>query len=271
MSINKICTPFFLYVHTHTHTCSINMCRLSCPCRLWLLLFFGFNLLFFVAKVRTNCIGSQIGPFFPPSKRYRSWISSPACCVAPGVSWFQNAMGDEICVGDSLLAKGAWIAHRLYKHCFLPDQGARLKKTAAISPGTSLKHVEARKAFEWAQHVGHQKKFFTLAACRKGVELFLLKEKVEVSYVGLPQSMWVESQAKVITWASLRFLSYHQSKLMADWSDACIDNQDSETSPFHVNSWQFTSSSSWQFMSIHGKQFIATHVNSWRCMPCNSS
>ena len=133
--------------------------------------------------------------------------------------------------GAALLAKGAFIADALYRHCFLPDEGVRMKRTASISPGTSLKHVEARKAFQWAANiddVGGGKKFFTLAACRKGVKLLLEKPDVVVPFVGLPQNLWVESQAKLVmklaqrarknSAASLRFWAYHQSKLM-DWED----------------------------------------------------
>lgn len=128
--------------------------------------------------------------------------------------------------GANLLEKGAFIADSIYRHCFLPDSGARLKRTAAISPGTSLKVVAARKAFKWAAKVGGGKKFFTLAACRKGVQLFLEKPHVEVSFTGLPRHLWVESQAKVImrlaqrsrinSSAIFRFRGYKQSKLM-DW------------------------------------------------------
>ena len=130
--------------------------------------------------------------------------------------------------GAALLAKGAFIADALYRHCFLPDEGVRMRRTASIAPGTSLKHVAARKAFRWAANVGGGKKFFTLAACRKGVQLLLEKPDVVVPFVGLPQNLWVESQAKLVmklaqrarknSGASLRFWAYHQSKLM-DWDD----------------------------------------------------
>lgn len=130
--------------------------------------------------------------------------------------------------GAALLAKGAYIADALYRHCFLPDEGVRMRRTASVSPGTSLKHSAARKAFQWAADVGGGKFFFTLAACRKGVQLLLKKPDVVVPFVGLPQNLWVESQAKMVmklaqrarknSGASLRFWAYHQSKLM-DWED----------------------------------------------------
>ena len=56
--------------------------------------------------------------------------------------------------GAALLAKGAYIADALYRHCFLPDEGVRMRRTASVSPGTSLKHSAARKAFQWAADVG---------------------------------------------------------------------------------------------------------------------
>ena len=76
--------------------------------------------------------------------------------------------------GCALHLKGLFIADALYRHCVLPDGGERLKKTGAISPATSLKHVAARKTFAWAGHVGEGNFFFTLAACRRGVQLFWL-------------------------------------------------------------------------------------------------
>ena len=130
--------------------------------------------------------------------------------------------------GSALHLKGLFIADALYRHCVLPDGGERLKKTGAISPATSLKHVAARKAFAWAGHVGEGKKKFTLAACRRGVQLLFDKPDVVIPLVGLPHHLWVESQAKTVMrlaqrarkncQASLRFLGYQQSKYM-DWEE----------------------------------------------------
>lgn len=126
--------------------------------------------------------------------------------------------------GDNLLAKGVFIAESLYKHCFLPDQGARIKKTGSLSPGTSLKSKDARASFQWAADVGLGKKFFTMAACRKGVQLFLSKPGVQIPFCGLPANIWVEAQSKHVMrlaqrarrncGASLRFRAYNQAKLM---------------------------------------------------------
>ena len=148
------------------------------------------------------------------------WLQGPA--VSPAM----EPWGIE---GHALHAKGNFIAECLYRHCVLPDGGQRLRKTAAISPGTSLKQHAARKAFKWAAHVGFGKKFFTLAACREGVKLLLRKEGVEVPFAGLSMDAWIESQAKVIMKlaarartnsgsSSLRFRSYYQAKFM-DWEE----------------------------------------------------
>lgn len=130
--------------------------------------------------------------------------------------------------GRALRAKGEFIADSLYKHCILPGDGRRLKQTASISPGTSLKHRQARDCFAWANRVGENKKFFTLAACREGVRLLLEKPMVEVPFSGMSRDMWIQSQAKVIMHlcqrsrincgSSFRFMRYQQSKIM-DWED----------------------------------------------------
>lgn len=129
---------------------------------------------------------------------------------------------------DNLLAKGAFIADCLYTYCVLPDSGERLKRTGAICPSTTLKSSIGRKAFQWATQVQGRKKFFTTAACRKGVEMLLLKPDVVVPLVGLPHDLWVLSQTKVVKrlaqrarrnlGGSLRFLTYQQSKSM-DWEE----------------------------------------------------
>ena len=62
--------------------------------------------------------------------------------------------------GRELYAKAAFIAQCLYSYCVLPDNGLRLRKTASISPGTSLKHREANKAFQWANQVRENQKNF---------------------------------------------------------------------------------------------------------------
>ena len=70
--------------------------------------------------------------------------------------------------GAALLAKGAYIADALYRHCFLPDEGVRMRRTASVSPGTSLKHSAARKAFQWAADVGGGKKKLLWLHAEKG-------------------------------------------------------------------------------------------------------
>ena len=130
--------------------------------------------------------------------------------------------------GAALAAKGLFIAESLYRTCVIQDGGARLRKTGAVSPGTSLKHVAAKTAFKWASHVGERKKFFTLAACRKGIQMLLSMPGVEIPFSGMSRGMWIESQAKIVMrlaqrarkncGASLRFLTYHQSKIM-DWEE----------------------------------------------------
>lgn len=133
--------------------------------------------------------------------------------------------------GAALAAKGLFIAESLYRTCVIQDGGARLRKTGSISPGTSLKHGEARRAFKWASYVGEGKKFFTLAACRKAVQLLLSMPDVEIPFSGMSKTVWIESQAKVVMrlaqrarkncGASLRFLAYNQSKTM-DWEETQV-------------------------------------------------
>ena len=128
--------------------------------------------------------------------------------------------------GKALLAKAAFIADNLYQTCVVPDGGQRLRETGAISPATSLKNVRARRAFEWASHVSYQAKFFTLAACRLGVQQLLRYQNVDV-LATTPKDTWVEQQAKLVMQlcarsrkncgsARLRTLSYRQAGLM-DW------------------------------------------------------
>ena len=130
--------------------------------------------------------------------------------------------------GKALLAKAAFIADNLYQTCVVPDGGQRLRETGAISPATSLKNVRARRAFEWASHVSYQAKFFTLAACRLGVQQLLRYQNVDVPVLATtPKDTWVEQQAKLVMQlcarsrkncgsARLRTLSYRQAGLM-DW------------------------------------------------------
>ena len=99
--------------------------------------------------------------------------------------------------GRELYAKAAFIAQCLYSYCVLPDNGLRLRKTASISPGTSLKHREANKAFQWQIKYVRTKNFFTLAACREGIKMLLEKPQVEVPLVGLSMDAWITNQAKV--------------------------------------------------------------------------
>lgn len=130
--------------------------------------------------------------------------------------------------GRELYAKAAFIAQRLYSYCVLPDNGLRLRKTASISPGTSLKHREANKAFQWANQVRENQKFFTLAACREGIKMLLEKPQVEVPLVGLSMDAWITNQAKLVlklcqrarinSGSSFRFAAYRQSKIM-DWDE----------------------------------------------------
>jgi hypothetical protein len=130
--------------------------------------------------------------------------------------------------GRELYAKAAFIAQCLYSYCVLPDNGVRLRKTASISPGTSLKHREANKAFQWANQVRENQKFFTLAACREGIKMLLEKPHVEVPLVGLSMDAWITNQAKLVlklcqrarinSGSSFRFAAYRQSKIM-DWDE----------------------------------------------------
>ena len=153
--------------------------------------------------------------------------------MAPGF-FFAVAMGEVL--GEHLAAKAVFISDCLYRNCFVPDGGERIKKTASISPGSTLKSNRVRKAFAWATNL-EGRKFFTMAACRKAIEHFLRKPDVLIPFVGLPQELWIESQAKQIMRlcqrarkngsASCRFWAYHQSRMM-DWP-----NMDEQEPGFH--------------------------------------
>ncbi len=178
------------------------------------IVWFLFNQRSFVGQVFFNVVFYKFAMFA------ENWLDAGA--------FFFPIMGIR---GQSLGAKAVFIAENLYRHCVLPDAGQRLNKTASISPATSLKHKAAREAFSWAARVGGQKKFFTLAACRRAVGLLLNKDEVKIPFSGLPMDMWVEAQAKLVmhlaqrsrinSGSSLRFLCYRQSSIM-DWEETQV-------------------------------------------------
>jgi len=132
--------------------------------------------------------------------------------------------------GRALMAKAKFIADCLYKTCVAMDDGKRLRETASISPAQTLKSLKARRAFEWASNVARQSRFYTMAACRLGVELLLGYPNVEVPILGtLSKDVWVQQQGKIVMHlcqrarrnsgsASLRFPAYRQSRSM-DWEE----------------------------------------------------
>ena len=125
--------------------------------------------------------------------------------------------------------KSIFIAEKLFKHCISPNGGKRLRETGSISPGTSLKHGGARKAFSWCNFVPKETRFFTLASIRMAIKRLLVTQQLQPPCVaGLSFEIWLENQAKCILHlcqrsrkncsAQFRFASYNQKRLM-DFQD----------------------------------------------------
>ena len=116
----------------------------------------------------------------------------------------QAGDGAQAISGANVLAKATWIAHQLYKHCVLPDDGLRLRKTGSVSPSTSLKTQSGKDAYRWAGAVGG-KRVFTLKACRMALVQLLQMPGVDVPLVGgLTRDQWVAQQAKYVMYFSQR-------------------------------------------------------------------
>lgn len=131
--------------------------------------------------------------------------------------------------GPSILSKARVIADALYEHCFLPDNGKRIRESGTIPPASTLKNKSCRAAFRWAGKIKHKKKYFTLSAVRKGIQRFLKMEGVEIPTVaGLPHELWLEQQSKLVVHlcqrtrknvcSALRFPAYRQACIM-DWQE----------------------------------------------------
>lgn len=129
-----------------------------------------------------------------------------------------------------LYSKAGFIAENLYKFCFIPDGGKRIRETGSIAPGLTLKSKRTRAAFQWAAGVKHKSRFFTLAALRSGVKRLTKMEGVIIPTVGVPFDFWVECQAKSLkhlcararknSGSTMRFAAYHQSSFgMTDWQE----------------------------------------------------
>lgn len=129
-----------------------------------------------------------------------------------------------------LYSKAGFIAENLYKFCFIPDGGKRIRETGSIAPGLTLKSKGTRVAFQWAAGVKHKSRFFTLAALRSGVKRLTKMEGVIIPTVGVPFDFWVECQAKNLkhlcararknSGSTMRFAAYHQSSFgMTDWQE----------------------------------------------------
>lgn len=131
--------------------------------------------------------------------------------------------------------KALFIADHLYRECVLPDRGKRLSETGSISPALSLKIHSARKAFEWAAEAPESSRFFTKAAVRRGIELLMRQDNVQIPHLaGLPYPLWLEQQTKIIihlchrsrknSCAKYRFASSCQARRMMDWEDTQVQD-----------------------------------------------
>ena len=97
-----------------------------------------------------------------------------------------------------LMEKACWIAEQLHRSCVCPDEGTRVSRTGAISPGTSLKSLETRKAFQWARQVTASR-YFTALAVKKAIKLLLTKYEIQIPRIpGQTTQQWIETQAPVI-------------------------------------------------------------------------
>ena len=135
------------------------------------------------------------------------------------------------CGAASLESKAIVIAENIYRTCVAPDSGQRLRETGVIPPGTNLKQTRTSRAFSWVNDidVSCTRRFFTLAACQRGIEKLLEKPGVQVPVVhGIPHQLWLMQQTRLVQYlcqrarktvgSSLRFPLLQQSRVM-DWQD----------------------------------------------------